>query len=1157
MSLRRKILIVTVFLLFITNGIAYLGIHYSFTEFIRGRFGHVTTNKTKMLAAQVNLLLDGYEDQLSTLASAVSIDSSLNLDALNTYSAEHQDQITVRIFNSENLLYPAEIATSIDLKSTLADIVSNKIDPLFHSIHISKITGDTVISVTRNSNTGLFLAMDFKLNTLFELLKNCPGFSTTEEAYLVNARGQMVSPSRFVSQSVLRQLVELPELKFDQVNATIYNNYLGKKVFGSQKLIPRISCILVNELPLNEVFRPIEFISQILFWTFLILFSVIFIVAIIGAQKITNPIKKLNKNLKNIEKGLPGTVIKIDSSDEIGDLARSFERMHKRINKTEQELKKYSEQLEEEVKKRTTELDEQLELLKLQKSESLQLAIKLEEINATLYDEISEREKAQKALKESEMRYRIVSDISSDYAYALQVHEDGSLINLWMTGAFEKMTGYSRTEIAEKGGWEFLIHPEDTAIAFRQVGIYLSGMPSTSEYRIISKSGEVRWVRDRGRPEWDADEQRVKYIYGATKDITLQREAQQELKNSERSYRELFDNNMDAIYIQDLESKFITVNKGAEQMYGYPKEFFIGKTPGFISAPDMNDMQKVKLATEAAFMGQPQRFEFWGLRKNGQAFPKEVHLFKGTYFGKEVIIAYAQDISSRKAAEAEVKRLTQAVDQSPISVVITDLAGRIEYTNREFEQSTGYKQAEIFHKELKELRAVDVPESIYSDIFTVLEEGHIWRGELLSRRKDGTDFWEETTISPVLDEIGKIGNFIAFKKDVTENKKLEEQFRQSQKMEAIGRLAGGVAHDFNNLLTVIIGYSELILSQIAEEDSLYNKIRQIDKAGRRAEGLTRQLLAFSRKQILQPKIINLNQMIGDMEKMLLRLIGEHIELQTILGNELYFLKADPGQIEQVIMNLSINARDAMPEGGKLVISTQNRIIKKSNQSEFGDVKPGAYVELTISDTGIGMDEVLKAQIFEPFFTTKEKGKGTGLGLSTVYGIIKQSNGNIHLDSEKGRGTSFQILFPQTEALDEEREDMDLSVSELKGTETLLLVEDEEALRAMAEETLKGAGYSVLQAENGEEALRVSVNFNQKIDLVLTDVVMPKMNGRKLAEEVVKIHPEVKVLFMSGYTDDAIIHHGVLDQNTEFIAKPFKPTALLHKIRLVLDQQLAD
>jgi len=386
---------------------------------------------------------------------------------------------------------------------------------------------------------------------------------------------------------------------------------------------------------------------------------------------------------------------------------------------------------------------------------------------------------------------------------------------------------------------------------------------------------------------------------------------------------------------------------------------------------------------------------------------------------------------------------------------------------------------------------------------------------------------------------------------------LEEQFRQSQKMEAIGRLAGGVAHDFNNLLTVIIGYSELILGQIAEEDSLYHKVRQIDRAGRRAEALTRQLLAFSRKQILQPKIINLNQMIGDMEKMLNRLIGEHIELQTILADELFFLKADPGQIEQVIMNLSINARDAMPEGGKLVITTGNCMIEKSVPSEFENVNPGSYIELTITDNGIGMDNVLKKQIFEPFFTTKEKGKGTGLGLSTVYGIIKQSNGGIRVESSKGRGTSFQILFPQTDAISDEGQDANVTVSDLKGTETLLLVEDEDALRAMAEEALKGVGYNVLQAENGQEALKLAVNYNHNIDLVLTDVVMPKMNGRKMIEEIVKIHPEISVLYMSGYTDDAIIHHGVLDQNTEFIAKPFKPTSLLQKIRMVLDQQQAD
>jgi signal transduction histidine kinase/ActR/RegA family two-component response regulator len=384
----------------------------------------------------------------------------------------------------------------------------------------------------------------------------------------------------------------------------------------------------------------------------------------------------------------------------------------------------------------------------------------------------------------------------------------------------------------------------------------------------------------------------------------------------------------------------------------------------------------------------------------------------------------------------------------------------------------------------------------------------------------------------------------------------EEQLRQSQKMDAIGQLAGGVAHDFNNLLTAICGHSELTLKRLTPEDPLRRPLEQIKKSGERAAGLTRQLLAFSRKQMLQPKIVDLNQIVVDMNSMLQRLIGEDIDLMMGLAADLGKVKADPNQIEQILLNLSINARDAMPKGGRLTIETSNVNLSEEYSRDHVSVRPGQYVMLAVSDNGCGMDANTQAHIFEPFFTTKEVGKGTGLGLATVYGIVKQSEGTIWLYSEVGRGTAFKIYLPCAEALtkavDVEADDLE----SLLGTETVLLVEDEDVVREMATEILRDSGYHVLEAKHGPEAIMLERQYSGEIHLMLTDVVMPQMSGRELAEQLTPLRRDMKVLYMSGYTDDAIVHHGVLEEGTAFIGKPFTPNALARKVREVLDVAVA-
>ena len=387
-------------------------------------------------------------------------------------------------------------------------------------------------------------------------------------------------------------------------------------------------------------------------------------------------------------------------------------------------------------------------------------------------------------------------------------------------------------------------------------------------------------------------------------------------------------------------------------------------------------------------------------------------------------------------------------------------------------------------------------------------------------------------------------------RDLTDRKRLEEQLRQSQKMEAIGQLAGGVAHDFNNILTIINGYSEILLKSKLPT-SLENPIREIRSAGIRASRLTSQLLAFSRKQIIQPKLLNLNDIISDQIKMLGRLLGEDVEISTIFDPHLRPVKADPGQIEQVVMNISINARDAMPTGGNLRIETKNVEFESSYAKKNPDVIAGKFSMLSFSDTGIGMDATTLSRIFEPFYTTKGRDKGTGLGLSTVYGVIKQNNGFIHVYSEIQQGTVFKIYFPSEERRVKQRKTKLMDESELKGTETILLVEDDASVRSVTESTLTEYGYKVISASNGEEAIRVYEENKGKFNLLLTDVVMPLLSGRELAEKLTEQDKKLKVLYFSGYTDDSNVRHGILSEGMQFIQKPYSHTELAKKIRTVL------
>ena len=432
------------------------------------------------------------------------------------------------------------------------------------------------------------------------------------------------------------------------------------------------------------------------------------------------------------------------------------------------------------------------------------------------------------------------------------------------------------------------------------------------------------------------------------------------------------------------------------------------------------------------------------------------------------------------------------------------------------------------------------------------EKGVVAGFECEVYRKDWSKLWISENIRAVHSESGSVILHEGSVEDITERKSLEEQFRQAQKMEAVGKLAGGVAHDFNNLLTAIIGYCDLNLEQLAPENPIRADIEEIRKAGERASCLTQQLLAFSRKQVLQPRVLDVNSVVSEIQKMLQRLIGEDVQLQTVLDPALGRVKADPGQMEQILMNLSVNARDAMPDGGKVTIQTANVELDEQYARAHVAVNPGPYIMVAVSDTGCGMDRETQDRIFEPFFTTKNIGFGTGLGLSMVYGIVKQSGGSVWVYSEVGKGTTIKIYLPRVEGEVQEIERATSLVQLARGTETILLAEDDAGVRKLTNAVLTKVGYNVVEAVNGVAALSMCKNLEGEIHLLLTDMVMPEMNGPELVRQLAGMRPHMRVLHMSGYTPNAIVQHEVFEERMSFLQKPFTPSALAKKVREVLD-----
>ncbi len=641
------------------------------------------------------------------------------------------------------------------------------------------------------------------------------------------------------------------------------------------------------------------------------------------------------------------------------------------------------------------------------------------------------------------------------------------------------------------------------------------------------------------------------------------------LRESEARYRRLAANLPDMIWRTDPTGRVLFVNSAVEGFLGYAPEEAVNKPMSDYFPP--SSMQRVIAWSKAAAQDKTKRAEIIGdveyLHKDGHRVPGELHA--ALVFDEDgrvlALEGVTRDITGRKRAEQalqeqaaqlrEAQRLARigAWEWTPGSEAIAWSEGLNWIVGRDV--SLGAPTFEA----LGRFYTQESWERLEATIAKTLETGLPYELELEMIRADGSTCWTTARGEVVRGADGAVAKLRGTVQDISERKRaekqrdhLEEQLRASQKMEAIGSLAGGVAHDFNNLVSVILSYADFASEAVPEGDPLRDDIEEIRKAGVRAALLTRQLLAFSRKQVLEPKVLNLNLVTADLEKMLRRLIGEDIELVHALARSPGLVKADPGQIEQVIMNLVVNARDSMPSGGTLTLETSSVELDEQYAARHVAMKPGVYVVLAISDTGCGMDDATQRRLFEPFFTTKEKGKGTGLGLSTAYGIIKQSGGDIVVYSELGVGTTVKVYLPRVSDEPVATRSSRAPAGPLVGAETVLVVEDEEAVRNLTSRILRAAGFKVLVASNGEEALQVFERHTGDIQLLVTDVVMPRMSGRQLVARLHVARPALRVLYMSGYTDSAILQHGVLAPGTKFIGKPFNAPDLVRKAREALD-----
>lgn len=779
-------------------------------------------------------------------------------------------------------------------------------------------------------------------------------------------------------------------------------------------------------------------------------------------------------------------------------------------------------------------------------------------IKCNIHD-ITEKKKAEQELRKSEENYRALVLATSQVVWTQNADGSSDSDGKWW---FE-LTG-QKVEEMKNFGWLEMLHPDDrkgTKVAWLEA--FNSRTMFETSYRVMTKNAEYRYFAVRGVPIFNGDGSFRQWI-GTFTDIT-------ESKLIEKQNKELLDDLANFKYaldesaivaITDTRGKITYVNEKFCEISQYSREELLGKDHRIINS-GYHSKEFIQNLWTTISSGKVWRGEIRNLSKNGEIYWVDTTIvpFLDKNGKPFQYMAIRYDITGRKKTEEQLikeKEFSEtAINSLPGIFYLIDETGRFLLWNENFQKVSKYSDEEIKHLHPTDFFFPDEKQLIIDKIGEVFEKGETFiEAKFVS--KDGTHAPYLFTGKKI--SFQQINCLIGMGMDMTERKKTEEalryseeQLRQAQKLESVGRLAGGIAHDFNNMLTAINGYSDLTLRRLNSDDPLRRNIAEIKKAGERSAELTQQLLAFSRQQIMQPKVLRLNDVVSDTSQMLKRLIGEDINLTISLNRQAGQVKVDPGQLSQVIINLAVNARDAMPKGGILTIETANVILDEEYTSKYHDLSPGNYVMLAVSDTGVGIDEERQQYIFEPFFTTKEIGKGTGLGLATVYGVIKQSGGHIWLYSELGQGSTFKIYLPRIDTENIDQEDSTLSSDIYLGNETILLVEDEKMVRNLSRQVLQACGYRVIEASNGAEAMKLCEQMKPDFELLMTDVVMPEMGGRELSEKLLEKYPHIKILFVSGYTDDAIVRHGVINEGANFLQKPFTFDALARKVRQLLDE----
>ena len=706
------------------------------------------------------------------------------------------------------------------------------------------------------------------------------------------------------------------------------------------------------------------------------------------------------------------------------------------------------------------------------------------------------------------------------------------------------------------GAVRYIVKPQDQQALLGMIGEVLSGRTAGRRVEPIGPPPDesVR-LREYNEVLIRKLEDKMIEVEEANRRLELEvaerKESERVLKESEEKFRVIFEDARDGIILVDEESRKI---HAANRIFCDMVQYTLDEV-GQLGVSDIHPRESFPLLFDAFERTMKQGSwladNFPVRRKDGSIFRADTKWNPITISGKVFVLGNFRDVTERGKTEETLARLAMAVDQVSESILITDRDGTILYVNPAFERTSGYSKEEATGRNPRFLRSGEHDESFYQEIWRALARGEVWAGNFINRKKDGSLYGEDTTISPVRDPSGNVVNIVAVMRDVTQLQSLEKQLRVAQKMEAVGTLAGGIAHDFNNVLTVILGFGELLKLRIANDPEAVSDVDEILRGAERASVLTRQLLIFARRQVIDPVNLDLNLVVTDLDKLLRKVIREDIGIRTTLAEKLPTIRADQGQVEQVLMNLSLNARDAMPGGGQLLVETREEWVDEEYVKQYPYMKAGRYAVLSVSDTGIGMDEGTRDRIFEPFFTTKGPDKGTGLGLAVVYGVVKQHNGFIHVYSEPGKGTTFRIYFP---AVDVPPDSKVVAAREVfrGGSETILLAEDNESVRHLAEQTLITRGYRVLAARDGEEAVDIFRRHGKEIAIVVLDMVMPKMGGKQAYDEMIATNPGLKAVFMSGYSANAINGSFVLHPGVMFLQKPFSPGSLARAVREVLD-----